>query len=250
MKEISSSDSDITAALARERLHFPNGGFTQPPLAKEPRNIKQNINTVTMPSNASEDSSESNTLDDSDSHLRVEDDIDPAASTSSSGHDRLNHGAILSADRFSSFSTTLQMPSLGTHKQDTAIGNYHTLSTIQNQGQSEMNGQHLANMSSYHPSPGVIMSSHTPINAAMTVMAPSSSPPVGEEVARKREMRLLKNREAARECRRKKKEYVKCLEERVAVLEDHNKQLMNELKTLKELYCGNVVPGTSGSKDS
>ena len=30
-----------------------------------------------------------------------------------------------------------------------------------------------------------------------------------EEAARKREVRLLKNREAARECRRKKKEYIK-----------------------------------------
>ena len=30
-----------------------------------------------------------------------------------------------------------------------------------------------------------------------------------EEAARKREHRLIKNREAARECRRKKKEYIK-----------------------------------------
>nr|XP_057910380.1 cyclic AMP-dependent transcription factor ATF-1 isoform X2 [Doryrhamphus excisus] len=53
----------------------------------------------------------------------------------------------------------------------------------------------------------------------------------------KREIRLAKNREAARECRRKKKEYVKCLENRVAVLENQNKTLIEELKTLKELYC-------------
>ncbi|XP_076265580.1 cyclic AMP-responsive element-binding protein 1-like isoform X3 [Rhynchophorus ferrugineus] len=58
-----------------------------------------------------------------------------------------------------------------------------------------------------------------------------------EDQARKREMRLLKNREAARECRRKKKEYIKCLENRVAVLENQNKALIDELKTLKELYC-------------
>ena len=45
------------------------------------------------------------------------------------------------------------------------------------------------------------------------------------------------NREAARECRRKKKEYVKCLENRVAVLENQNKTLIEELKSLKELYC-------------
>lgn len=50
-------------------------------------------------------------------------------------------------------------------------------------------------------------------------------------------MRLLKNREAARECRRKKKEYIKCLENRVAVLENQNKALIEELKSLKELYC-------------
>lgn len=59
----------------------------------------------------------------------------------------------------------------------------------------------------------------------------------GEDQTRKREMRLLKNREAARECRRKKKEYIKCLENRVAVLENQNKALIDELKTLKELYC-------------
>lgn len=58
-----------------------------------------------------------------------------------------------------------------------------------------------------------------------------------DEAVRKREVRLLKNREAAKECRRKKKEYVKCLENRVAALEQQNKQLIEELKTLKDLYC-------------
>ncbi|XP_063237204.1 cyclic AMP-responsive element-binding protein 1 isoform X24 [Bacillus rossius redtenbacheri] len=60
---------------------------------------------------------------------------------------------------------------------------------------------------------------------------------IAEDQVRKREMRLLKNREAARECRRKKKEYIKCLENRVAVLENQNKALIDELKSLKELYC-------------
>merc|ERR1712029_504374 len=60
-------------------------------------------------------------------------------------------------------------------------------------------------------------------------VASASSPPSGsggggasspagssiEEATRKREIRLLKNREAARECRNKKKEYIKCLENRV-----------------------------------
>lgn len=52
---------------------------------------------------------------------------------------------------------------------------------------------------------------------------------------------LLDFREAARECRRKKKEYVKCLENRVAVLENQNKTLIEELKTLKDLYCHKSV---------
>ena len=52
---------------------------------------------------------------------------------------------------------------------------------------------------------------------------------------------LLWFREAAKECRRKKKEYVRCLENRVAVLENQNKTLIDELKTLKELYCQHDV---------
>ncbi|XP_029302884.1 cyclic AMP-responsive element-binding protein 1-like isoform X1 [Cottoperca gobio] len=74
--------------------------------------------------------------------------------------------------------------------------------------------------------PGVVMAT----SPAMGTGAP-------EEVTRKREVRLMKNREAARECRRKKKEYVKCLENRVAVLENQNKTLIEELKALKDLYC-------------
>jgi len=61
---------------------------------------------------------------------------------------------------------------------------------------------------------------------------------VVSEANRKRAVRLQKNREAARECRRKKKEYIKCLENRVAVLENQNKALIEELKSLKELYTG------------
>ncbi|MFH4982571.1 hypothetical protein AB6A40_009280 [Gnathostoma spinigerum] len=70
-------------------------------------------------------------------------------------------------------------------------------------------------------------------------MVGGSRPNVGEndDSTRKRQVRLLKNREAAKECRRKKKEYVKCLENRVSVLENQNKALIEELKTLKELYC-------------
>uniref|UniRef100_A0A673C621 BZIP domain-containing protein n=2 Tax=Sphaeramia orbicularis TaxID=375764 RepID=A0A673C621_9TELE len=57
-----------------------------------------------------------------------------------------------------------------------------------------------------------------------------------EDAVQKRELRLMKNREAARECRRKKKEYVRCLENRVAVLENQNKTLIEELRVLKDIY--------------
>ncbi|XP_035173633.1 cAMP-responsive element modulator isoform X2 [Oxyura jamaicensis] len=58
---------------------------------------------------------------------------------------------------------------------------------------------------------------------------------LAEEATRKRELRLMKNREAAKECRRRKKEYIKCLESRVAVLEVQNKKLIEELETLKAI---------------
>ncbi|XP_040445373.1 cAMP-responsive element modulator isoform X2 [Falco naumanni] len=58
---------------------------------------------------------------------------------------------------------------------------------------------------------------------------------LAEEATRKRELRLMKNREAAKECRRRKKEYIKCLESRVAVLEVQNKKLTEELETLKNI---------------
>ncbi|KAF5402622.1 cAMP-responsive element modulator [Paragonimus heterotremus] len=70
-------------------------------------------------------------------------------------------------------------------------------------------------------------------------------PPTGaysDEPNRKREQRLIKNREAARECRRKKKEYVKCLEARVSLLESQNQQLIEELQKVKAV-CFNELCG-------
>ncbi|NXL92015.1 CREM protein, partial [Alectura lathami] len=58
---------------------------------------------------------------------------------------------------------------------------------------------------------------------------------LAEEATRKRELRLMKNREAAKECRRRKKEYIQCLESRVAVLEVQNQKLIEELETLKDV---------------
>jgi cAMP response element-binding protein len=91
---------------------------------------------------------------------------------------------------------------------------------------SEIQAYTIRPVSSASSSPSVVMSGGM-----------GSHGGTGEEVTRKREIRLLKNREAARECRRKKKEYIKCLENRVAVLENQNKALIDELKSLKELYC-------------
>lgn len=76
-----------------------------------------------------------------------------------------------------------------------------------------------------------------PAGTQQQVVTVQGSTPVAGQ-ARKREIRLMKNREAARECRNKKKEYIKCLENRVAVLENQNKALIEELKSLKELYTG------------
>lgn len=84
---------------------------------------------------------------------------------------------------------------------------------------------------------GSVSLANVPGTSGMGLLSPSSHHGP-EEASRKREIRLLKNREAARECRNKKKEYIKCLENRVAVLENQNKALIEELKSLKELYTG------------
>ncbi|KAG9337444.1 hypothetical protein JZ751_028735 [Albula glossodonta] len=106
----------------------------------------------------------------------------------------------------------------------------------------------------FMPGSKMVLQAATGDMSAYQIRSPTSSLPQGvmmavspaslhspqqlaEEATRKRELRLLKNREAARECRRKKKEYVKCLENRVAVLENQNKTLIEELKALKDLYC-------------
>ena len=89
--------------------------------------------------------------------------------------------------------------------------------------------------------PGTVAAGGSSSPQVITVTGSSSGGAGGssvEEQVRKREVRLMKNREAARECRNKKKEYIKCLENRVAVLENQNKQLIEELKSLKELYTG------------
>ncbi|MEE6467153.1 hypothetical protein FKM82_007149 [Ascaphus truei] len=109
----------------------------------------------------------------------------------------------------------------------------------------------------YVPGSQVVVQAATGDMPAYQIRTPTSALPQGvvvaaspgtmhspqqmaEEVTRKRELRLMKNREAAKECRRRKKEYVKCLESRVAVLEVQNKKLIEELEIVKDLYSSKI----------
>ncbi|KAM6893595.1 cyclic AMP-responsive element-binding protein 1-like [Xenentodon cancila] len=87
-----------------------------------------------------------------------------------------------------------------------------------------------------------------PTSAITPGVVMATSPALGtagatEEVTRKRETRMAKNCiTGSRECCKTKvtfnvQKYVKCLENRVAVLENQNKTLIEELKALKDLYC-------------
>ncbi|XP_043273852.1 cyclic AMP-responsive element-binding protein 1 isoform X4 [Venturia canescens] len=109
--------------------------------------------------------------------------------------------------------------------------------TIQIATQGEgVPGLHTLTMSNATTAGGAIVQYAQGQDTQFFVPAYTGHGVVVEDAARKREMRLQKNREAARECRRKKKEYIKCLENRVAVLENRNQTLIDELKSLKELY--------------
>ncbi|XP_076850743.1 cAMP responsive element modulator b isoform X2 [Brachyhypopomus gauderio] len=119
----------------------------------------------------------------------------------------------------------------------------------------------------YVPANKVVVQAATGDMSAYQMCSPTSSLPQGvvmtsspgslhspqqlaEDASRKRELRLMKNREAARECRRKKKEeaakecrrrkreYIRCLETRLTMLEVQNKKLFDELQYLKEIYAG------------
>lgn len=99
------------------------------------------------------------------------------------------------------------------------------------------------------PSPGSSSNSSNP--ASSTVQSPTRRQgETTKDTTRKREMRLQKNREAARECRRKKKEYIRCLETRVSALESQNKALIEELRQLKELYCQREETNTKSSNSN
>lgn len=68
---------------------------------------------------------------------------------------------------------------------------------------------------------------------SLSIISPSSSMP--KKCFRLPFFTFAFFREAAKECRRRKKEYVKCLESRVAMLEVQNKKLIEELETLKDI---------------
>nr|XP_023661731.1 cAMP-responsive element modulator-like isoform X2 [Paramormyrops kingsleyae] len=59
---------------------------------------------------------------------------------------------------------------------------------------------------------------------------------LAEEATRKRELRLMKNREAAKKSRHWKREYMKCVESRVCMLEVQNRMLSDELGILNDIY--------------
>ncbi|XP_029032266.1 cyclic-AMP response element binding protein B isoform X2 [Osmia lignaria lignaria] len=108
--------------------------------------------------------------------------------------------------------------------------------TIQIATQGEgVPGLHTLTMSNAATAGGTIVQYAQGQDTQFFVPAYTGHGVVVEDAARKRELRLLKNREAARECRRKKKEYIKCLENRVAILENRNQTLIEELKSLKQL---------------
>ncbi|XP_076673710.1 cyclic-AMP response element binding protein B isoform X12 [Andrena cerasifolii] len=108
--------------------------------------------------------------------------------------------------------------------------------TIQIATQGEgVPGLHTLTMSNATTAGGTIVQYAQGQDTQFFVPAYTGHGVVVEDAARKRELRLFKNREAARECRRKKKEYIKCLENRVAILENRNQTLIEELKSLKQL---------------
>ncbi|KAG9276505.1 cAMP-responsive element modulator-like isoform X1 [Astyanax mexicanus] len=97
-----------------------------------------------------------------------------------------------------------------------------------------------SNMSAYQiHSP----SSSLPQGVVMTSPPSSLHSPqhVAEETSHKRELRLLKNRLAAKASRRKRREYVHDLESRIAELQLQNMNLTNEINHLKKSHAVNPV---------
>lgn len=148
---------------------------------------------------------------------------DEGSSTPNSGHHSLSHGALTPSSQ--------QGSTLVQYGGDSQF--YLPVSDLQN-----LSSYHHLSTAPRNPTQNSLSGSVVIATAANNLLDSNRMAEVfGQESTRKREVRLAKNREAARECRRKKKDYVKCLENRVAVLENQNKALIEELKSLKDLYC-------------
>jgi hypothetical protein len=97
----------------------------------------------------------------------------------------------------------------------------------QNPAQGQM-GSALAHAHSLTPNtPNTAVFS--PAMAEAQLVANNAFAVAGVTTEIKKVDRLEKNRRAARQCRLKKKEYQKCLEERVALLEARQEELLKEL---------------------
>ncbi|KAM4606114.1 cAMP-responsive element modulator-like [Polymixia lowei] len=61
-----------------------------------------------------------------------------------------------------------------------------------------------------------------------------------KDASQKRELRLMKNREAAKACRRRKKEYIDLLVARLNILEAENRKLTAKLQYFQNVYGGKI----------
>ncbi|KAM9827294.1 cyclic AMP-responsive element-binding protein-like [Neosynchiropus ocellatus] len=77
------------------------------------------------------------------------------------------------------------------------------------------------------------MSAFQQYQQVMVQTSPPQLKGVVQDASQKRALRLLKNRDAAREYRERKIEYFKRLENRVVDLEKQNNALMEEIRALK-----------------
>ncbi|XP_061410839.1 cAMP-responsive element modulator-like isoform X4 [Lethenteron reissneri] len=145
-------------------------------------------------------------------------------------------------------STTNNIVTLPTPIYQTSTGQYFA---IAGGGAIQINGAEGLQALTMAAASGETYQIRTPSGGIPQGMVVATSPAsiqssqgVPEEGTRKREVRLMKNRDAAKECRRRKKEYVRSLENRVEVLEVQNKQLLDELSGLKNQFRLN--PGSAG----
>ena len=115
--------------------------------------------------------------------------------------------------------------------------------------------QALAMQQAYSLNPTLLAQSHVlpkPVSAGTAGVLAGKLSQVGgglgggEDPLAKKSRRLIKNRVAAKECRRKKKEYIRDVELKVENLEQVNKSLLEEIDELKKkLAAATNVPAIS-----